>query len=434
MDDTLLTASTLPDELVTRDQWVCWRNQERNGTETKVPINPHTGAFASVTDSETWASFETACESVESQTVDGIGFVFTETDPLVGVDLDECRIPETETITDDATDIVDRLTSYTEVSPSGTGVHVICTGTLPGDRSRKGWVELYEEARFFTVTGDHIESTPTTVESRTSELATVHTEYVASASTTTETDDSQPESGDPPTESTADAQPEASGNTDSEAGNGLTDSEVVDRAQSAANGEKFTRLWNGDTGGYESHSEADMALCALLAFWTGGASGQIDRLFRESGLMREKWNEQHYADGSTYGEKTIDRVLQGTDEFYQPPSDSPEGNSTDDGVTDGDSAAGAADQSTATEPSKNDAESEDYALHEQLSELRTREERHLTVIATLQSQVERLETENERLAEEVSTVREEASASTDDRSGLSVRARLRRWLPFGPST
>jgi len=102
----------------------------------------------------------------------------------------------------------------------------------------------------------------------------------------------------------------------SASGNDLDDSEVLERAKAAANGEKFRRLWRGSTAGYPSQSEADMALCALLAFWTGGDATQMDRLFRESGLLRPKWDEQHFADGATYGERTIERAIVGTDEYY----------------------------------------------------------------------------------------------------------------------
>jgi hypothetical protein len=94
---------------------------------------------------------------------------------------------------------------------------------------------------------------------------------------------------------------------------------VLEKATSAKNSAKFERLWNGSTGGYDSHSEADMALCFHLAFWTGGDTAQIDRLFRRSGLMRAKWDEVHFADGSTYGEKTVERAVQRADEFYDPP-------------------------------------------------------------------------------------------------------------------
>jgi len=75
----------------------------------------------------------------------------------------------------------------------------------------------------------------------------------------------------------------------------------------------------GDTSGYESHSEADMALCRLLAFWTGRDRSRMDRLFRQSGLARDKWDEVHYADGSTYGEKTLERAIARTDDVYTPP-------------------------------------------------------------------------------------------------------------------
>jgi len=92
----------------------------------------------------------------------------------------------------------------------------------------------------------------------------------------------------------------------------------LEKARNASNGEKFQRLWNGQTRGYESHSEADLALCSLLAFWTGGDRSRIDRLFRQSGLMREKWDEVHYADGSRYGEKTIERAIAGVSEYYDP--------------------------------------------------------------------------------------------------------------------
>jgi len=77
--------------------------------------------------------------------------------------------------------------------------------------------------------------------------------------------------------------------------------------------------------GYQSHSEVDMALCFQLAFWTGGDAGWMDQLFRRSGLMHAKWDDQHYADGSTYGEKTIQRAIAKTTEFYEPPADDEDG-------------------------------------------------------------------------------------------------------------
>ncbi|MFC4360303.1 hypothetical protein ACFO0N_20345 [Halobium salinum] len=291
----------LPTALVERDQWVCWNEQTRDGKPTKIPITPRTGGFASSTDRDTWTDFETAVEYAQNDEADGLGFVFTDNDPFVGVDLDDCRDPETGHVDDDARDIVNRLDSYTEVSPSGTGFHVLVEGELPEGRNRTGSVEMYDSARFFTMTGDRVDVTPQTVEARQEALAEVHREYVRKPSMA---------SGEPK---------QATGTTKSPTGDvDLTDEELIEKAQTAANGEKFDRLWGGDIHGYESQSEADMALCCLLAFWTGGDPTRVDRLFRESGLIRPKWDEQHFADGATYGERTIERAIGSTTDFFEP--------------------------------------------------------------------------------------------------------------------
>lgn len=309
------TTATLPAALVDRDQWVCWRTQERDGKPTKVPIIPGTTQFASTTDPETWTDFETAREAVLATAVDGLGFVFTADDPLVGIDLDDCRDPDAARPTAWAADLLDTLDSYTEVSPSGTGFHVLVTGDLPGGRNRAGDLELYDRARFFTVTGDHVAVTPATVESRTDALATVVDQELP-----TDTGElaATPDADTPATRDTPTALDSATA-ASGDAAVSLSDDELLKRAKHAANGEKFSRLWNGTTSGYESHSEADMALCRQLAFWTGGDVARVDRLFRRSGLHREKWDTVHYADGSTYGEKTVERAVAATDDAYTPP-------------------------------------------------------------------------------------------------------------------
>ncbi|MGQ3414462.1 phage NrS-1 polymerase family protein [Natrinema sp. LN54] len=302
------TVSVLPEQLRERDQWVCWREESRDGKPTKIPVTPMSGEFASSTDPETWASVETALEYADSGDANGIGFVFTDDDPIVGVDLDDCRDPETETVEDAAQDIIERLDSYTEISPSGTGFHVLIEGELPDGRNRRGNIELYDIARFFTVTGDTLEESPSRVARRQDALEAIHREYVQDSES-----DGASESG-------------YRGVTDEQASTGtavdtnvdLEDEELLEKARNASNGSKFERLWNGNTAGYESQSEADMALCCLLAFWTGGNHTRVDTLFRQSGLLREKWDDVHYADGSTYGEKTIERAITSTSEFYDP--------------------------------------------------------------------------------------------------------------------
>lgn len=287
------TADELPEALTARDQWVCWRAEERNGKPTKVPLNPETGGYASSTNPETWGTFEDAHASATEREY-GLGFVFSKPDPFVGIDLDDCRDPETGRPDSFAKKVIRMLDSYTEVSPSGTGYHVIVEGRRPGKRSRRGNVEIYDHARFFTVTGLHVEGMAKVIEGREEELDAVYAEHVAENAT------------------------EDSRSTPRESSTTLSDSALLRRAHAAKNGEKFGQLWRGRTTGYASQSEADMALCCLLAFWTGGDTKRVDSLFRDSGLMREKWDEQHYADGSTYGEVTVRRAIDVTDEGYEP--------------------------------------------------------------------------------------------------------------------
>ncbi|GAA0212528.1 phage NrS-1 polymerase family protein [Halobaculum roseum] len=302
-DPPVPTADRLPETLTDRDQWVCWRSEQRDDKSTKVPIEPG-GGYASATDPDTWRSLSVARDHAVDTGDAGVGFVFTDDDPLVGVDLDDCRDPDTGALSESADDIVEQLNSYTEVSPSGTGIHVIVAGDLPRGRNRRGDVELYDSARYFTVTGDRVDGTPDHVAERPEALAAVHSAYVA------------PDTSAASTSGSDAAASSASRSGKQGPGNRLSDADLIDRASDAANGPKFRRLWRGSTAGYPSHSEADMALCSLLAFWTGGDPDQMDRLFRESGLYREKWDEVHFSDGATYGERTIERAIARTDEYY----------------------------------------------------------------------------------------------------------------------
>lgn len=320
----------LPARLTAREQWVCWREQERDGKLTKVPVDPTTGEHASTADDRTWASFDTARSYATSEaTIAGIGFVFTTTDPFVGVDLDDCRDPDTGTLTERTQAIVRQLDSYTEVSPSGTGVHVLVTGDLPGQRTRAGDVEMYEQGRYFTMTGAHLSMTPATIEARDDALTDVYETHIQP-----EADDDLDGTGTAPSAAGNEGQaPQGEGQasrgegqapggegppSNSETDVDRLDAALIERATNATNGDAFARLWEGSTAGYPSHSEADMALCMHLAFWTGGDRTWMDELFRQSGLMREKWDEVHTADGRTYGELTLAKALAKTDEFYDP--------------------------------------------------------------------------------------------------------------------
>lgn len=418
--DRLPSENTLPTVLVERNSWVCWREKRREGKLTKIPIDPDTGRYASATDQSTWGSFQAARERAEADALSGLGFVFTEADPIVGVDLDDCRVPETGTMLDWAERIVETLDSYTEVSPSGTGVHVLVEGTLPGDRSRKGDVEIYETARFFTVTGDHVSGTPETIEPRDDALADVYHEFVEperrSDDPNSDTDRSVPEQSRTGAGSTGDSD-DAGFRVD------LSDEALLSKARNAANGEKFERLWAGDTTGYESQSEADMALCALLAFWTGSDTHRMDRLFRESGLLREKWDEVHFADGSTYGEKTVERAAMAVSDHYEPENASRNDRKRTDSESD-EIGAPSVDSSRSGKAESRTPERADVDDSGSRALLET--------IQTLEAEVEALRAENESLRNELAAERAARTALEDGNSRDNTEsARNGFWSLFG---
>ncbi len=272
-------------------QWVCWRSEERNGKPTKVPYSPTTGARARSGDPETWGTLIEAREVVREKDYDGIGFVFTATDSFCGIDLDACLNPQTGEVEPWALELVEELSSYTEISPSGTGLHIIVRAKLPEGGNRKGRIELYDRGRFFTITGQRLPGTSHLIEERQTQIESLHARLFPAH---------EPR---PPDETVP-------------AASDLSDEEILQRAMSAANGERFAKLWSGDRTGYASDSEADLALCSMLAFWTGPDEDRIAFLVARSGLARDKWNREDYR------HRTITRALTGG-EFYEPGKNGP---------------------------------------------------------------------------------------------------------------
>jgi primase-polymerase (primpol)-like protein len=187
---------------------------------------------------------------------------------VVGIDLDDCIAPD-GTVEPNALRIVEMIDSYAEISPSGTGLHVFALADLPVAR-RSGPVELYGTSQYLTVTGcvfgDH----------HLMRAAQAEVEKLHAAIT-------------PPPVSTSRTPPAPPRQFPRR-----LDREIIDRASSARSGAKFRALWNGDSSGYSSGSEADAALICMLLFWTDGDRDRADALFRQSGLMRDKWNRQDY--------------------------------------------------------------------------------------------------------------------------------------------
>jgi len=271
----------IPKELIAIPQWVCWRAD-------KTPVNPLTGANAKANDPTTWGEFNQAVhywDAHKDDDIAGIGYEFSADDSFAGVDLDRCRNAETGEIEEWAWKIIKRLNSYTEISPSGRGVHIIIKGTVPTGGNKKGQVEMYSQRHYFTMSGLHLEGSPATIEERQAELMVLHSEIFG------------------PKEKEAHKGPHPSHTLV------LTSSEIIAKAQAARNGRKFERLWNGIwQGDYRSPSEADLALCSMLAYWIGPDPGRIDLLFRQSGLFRkDKWDRR--TGETTYGARTIAKAI-----------------------------------------------------------------------------------------------------------------------------
>jgi primase-polymerase (primpol)-like protein len=188
-------------------------------------------------------------------------------------------------------DIIDRLDSYTEVSVSGSGVHIICRGVVPQPGNRKGRIEMYDSKHYFVMTGA---GATRAIEERTMALATLHGDVFGVT----------PESGKSGEICTGGDVPESV--------TGISDDHLLDRIRQSAQRGKFQTLWAGNATGYHSQSQADQALCNIFTFWTHGDGDRIDRLFRQSQRRREKWGRQDYRDC------TIARALATVTERYSP--------------------------------------------------------------------------------------------------------------------
>lgn len=286
-----MSFSQLPEELRAQPGlgWVvwCWEDDpDRPGKRRKPPFRTDDPSrHASSTDPSTWGTFEQAVSLVTLGAADGIGFALAP--PYVGVDLDE-ELPETDRYA-----IMLALASYAEVSVSGTGHHVILKASLNGGRHPAG-IGVFQTGRFWYCTGEHVTGTPETIEERQDELEEVLAEYLPTRKIDLPgVDRSAPQPVD------------------------LDDQELLERAFAARNGAKFRRLWEGDWSGYPSQSDADLALCSLLAFWTGRDAGRMERMFRSSGLYREKWDRQDNEGRFDYRELTIGNAIAGTSEVYE---------------------------------------------------------------------------------------------------------------------
>ncbi len=273
----------IPTELAPFPQWV-------TAGADKIPHIPSSGLRASPTNRADWGTFEEATAAAR-QRGHRLGFVLTDADPFVLIDLDKCRSAETGDIEPWARAILASFpTAYAEVSASGCGLHIVgtTTRTLPAGR-KTGKIEVYTDRRYMLMTGDVLPG-----HERLGDITEAALKFHAETF--------------PP----ATPRPPQRGREASPTGTFLEDDALIERARSARNGAKFNQLWSGDTSGHGGDdSAADLALVSMLAFWTSDPD-QIDRVFRRSGLYRDKWER------GDYSSRTIARAMERSATYTAP--------------------------------------------------------------------------------------------------------------------
>ncbi len=261
--------------------WVCHRN--------KIPIDPNTGQNAKSNDPNTWGTYQQAKMLMEcDKSISGLGFMFSNT-PYVGIDIDHCI--QNKKFSELAREIITTLQSYTEISPSGTGVHIICKGKIEAGRKNSTLgLEMYDSGRYFTVTGRMLKNYQNIVECQ-NQIDSICEKYF----------EVKKSEKAPKQQSISH----------------FEDQKLIEIAIKSQNGGKFGDLYAGNWQNYyKSQSEADIALCNMLAFWTACDFEQMDRIFRTSGLMRNKWNEMHGI--NTYGDMTITKAIDDCNNTFEP--------------------------------------------------------------------------------------------------------------------
>lgn len=312
----------IPSEIKGIRRWVGYRVEERDGKNTKVPYDAKTNGYAKSNDPLTWTTYEVAIMGCEKYRFDGIGFMLgkdPDTDAhYLGIDLDNHGEPDFKELADD---FINTLDSYTEYSHSGKGIHIICKGTKPVGRCRNNNIEMYDNGRFFTMSGNVIRNVP--ISERNEQIKSLWEKYIGveDRPQVVMVDRNSPDAplvfGRNVRMVTMESSP-----------TNMEDSELIEKIRDSRYGSEFNRLFNGDMSDYgDDHSRADYNMCKILAFWTGCDKQQMDRVFRKSGLMRDKWDQRRNETSrlgitlgaGTYGSQVIEYAIANQRETYKPP-------------------------------------------------------------------------------------------------------------------
>lgn len=272
---------TIPSSLRNSQHWVCYKKGEAGaGHIGKMMLSPNTGKAARSNEPSDWSTFFLADMMRMDKNLDGLAYVLTS--GVVFIDVDGC-FDEAGTVSDLALELLDRFPgTYAERSCSGKGLHIFVKGSLPeGSLKRNDGIglEMYDTKRFCCMTGDVLSGRAEVLDYG-DKITEVSRIYLGARKSIAIQRPTSPL--------------------------GVSDDELMNKVSSARNGQKFLKLYSGDMSDYASHSNADMALCAILAAWTSDPA-QIDRIFRSSGLMRDKWDSARGT--GTYGSNTISLVI-----------------------------------------------------------------------------------------------------------------------------
>jgi len=297
-EEKIRQVSSIPEELRRTGQFCLWKRETVDGRQTKVPYNPKKPKYKAATNRpETFSTFAEAVAAAQKTDCDGIGIRVTG--DFIGIDIDhiENDTDQEGNLTGTPREIVDNLSAYTELSPSGQGLRIFCKAAgLKFDKSKyyikKGNLEIYVPGytnRFLTVTGNTILDEPLLIDC-TDALQAVLDKYMIR--TQSKSQNASERVSEPLT---------------------LSEEEILSKAINSKQGQKFADLYSGNYHSYySSQSEADLALCTMLAFWCQKDAAAIDSLFRKSGLFREKWEREDYR------ESTLNRAISLTRDTYSP--------------------------------------------------------------------------------------------------------------------
>lgn len=288
----------IPDELKPLKQWGLYRKiwQPNKNKYTKIPHNAVNGGEGKSNDPTQWVDFKTALKALTTYQMDGLGFYFKA--PYVGIDVDHIpndieRWKQGDKEDNEVQEFMGLTSSYTETSLSGAGIHIIVKGKIPGDRRRKANVEMYETGRFFAMTGNLLGNIRTINKPKKTQLKFLYDKYLHTDNIVN-----------------------LPGSNHEITPNDLSEDEIIRRAEESSSGKRFKLFMNGGWPEfYPSQSEADLAFANDLAFWTGRDFKKMDSIYRQSNLMRPKWDERRGK--TTYGTATLNKAINETNNVYQ---------------------------------------------------------------------------------------------------------------------